>query len=84
MSAPFQIGDRVKKSEYSLRAARDSWLKAGSEPLKSAYRDAYEREMAIRGTVLACEARKYGFSVQVKTDAGSIHDSIPYIWEAVK
>jgi len=84
MSAPFQIGDRVKKSEYSLRAARDSWLKAGSQPLKSAYRDAYEREMAIRGTVLSCEAGKYGYSVQVKTDAGSIHDSIPSIWKACK
>jgi hypothetical protein len=82
MNAPFQIGDRVKKSEYSLRAARDSWLKAGSQSLKSAYLDAYEREMAIRGTILSCEAGKYGFSVQVKTDAGSIHDSMPSIWEA--
>jgi len=81
MNAPFQIGDRVKKSEYSLRAARDSWLKAGSLPLKSAYRDAYDKEMAIRGTVLSCEAGKYGFTVKVKTDTGSIHDSIPSIWE---
>ena len=84
MSAPFQIGDRVKKSEHSLRAARDSWLKAGSQPLKSAYRDAYDREMAIRGTVLSCEAGKYGFTVKVKTDTGSIHDSIPSIWEAAE
>jgi hypothetical protein len=84
MSAPFQIGDRVKKSEYSLRTARDSWLRAGSEPLKSAYRDAYDREIAIRGTVLACESGKYGYSVQVKTDAGSIHSSMPSIWESVK
>jgi hypothetical protein len=84
MSAPFQIGDRVKKSEYNLRAARDSWLKAGSQSLKSAYRDAYEREMAIRGTVLSCEAGKYGFTVKVKTDTGLVHDSIPSIWEVCK
>ena len=84
MSAPFKIGDRVKKSEYSLRAARDSWLKAGSEPLKSAYRDAYDRQMAIRGTVLSCEAGKYGYGVQVKIDTGLIHSSMPSIWEAVQ
>jgi hypothetical protein len=86
MSAPFQIGDRVKKSEYSLRAARDSWLKAGSQSLKSAYRDAYEREMAIRGTVLSCASGVNGFynSVQVKTDSQSIHSSMPCIWEVCK
>ena len=86
MSAPFQIGDRVKKSEYSLRAARDSWLKAGSQPLKSAYRDAYDREMAIRGTVLSCAGGVNGFynSVLVKTDSEAIHSSMTCIWEAAQ
>jgi hypothetical protein len=84
MSAPFQPGQRVKPSEYSLRPARDSWLRAGSSQLKTAYLDKYEKHKATMGTVVSCEKGKYGYSVRIKTDSGSIHDSMPGLWEIIK
>jgi len=83
MSAPFQPGQRVKPSEYSLRPARDSWLRAGSSQLKTAYLNEYEKRKATMGTVVSCEKGKYGFTVEVKTDAGAVHSSMPDLWEVI-
>jgi hypothetical protein len=83
MSAPFQPGQRVKPSEYSLRPARDSWLRAGSSQLKTAYLNEYEKRKATMGTVVSCEKGKYGYGVQVKTDAGAVHGSMPDLWEVI-
>ena len=83
MKSPFQAGDRVKPSEYRLRPARDAWLKAGNESLKSICRDAYDKQIAIRGTVLSCEMGECAFAVTVKTDAGAIYQSMTDMWETI-
>lgn len=83
MNAPFQPGDRVKHSEYSLRNARDNWLRAGSSSLKSTYLNEYERQKSVVGTVMKCEMGKYAYGVTVKTDAGAVHQSMTNMWEAI-
>jgi hypothetical protein len=45
--------------------------------------DEYEKRKATIGTVVSCEKGKYGYSVQVKTDAGAVHSSMPNLWEAI-
>ena len=83
MNTPFQPGDRVKPSEYSLRNARDNWLKAGSSSLKSTYLNEYERQKSVAGTVIECEMGKYAFGVKVNTDAGAVHQSLTNMWEKI-
>ena len=78
---PFNAGDRVKPSEYALRSYRDRWLNAGSSSVKTAYLDEFQRQSAIRGVVVSCDRGKHGFSVNVKTDAGAIHSSMPNLWK---
>ena len=78
---PFNAGDRVAPSEYALRFYRDRWLHAGSSSLKMACLDELERQSAIRGVVVSCERGRYGFSVNVKTDAGGLHSSMPNLWK---
>lgn len=80
-TAPFNSGDRVKPSEYALRFYRDRWLNAGCSSLKMACLDELERQSAIRGVVVSCERGRYGFSVNVKTDSGSMHSSMPNLWQ---
>jgi hypothetical protein len=80
---PFNVGDRVKPSPYSLRPYRDRWLQAGSSSSKLGCLSHYENQMAVRGTVVSCDRGKYGFSVVVKTDSGGIHSSIPDLWAIV-
>jgi hypothetical protein len=80
---PFNVGDRVKPSAYSLRPYRDRWLQAGSSSSKLGCLSHYETQMSVRGTVVSCERGKYGFSVNVKTDSGGIHSSLPDLWEKV-
>jgi hypothetical protein len=81
ITPPFNPGDRVKFSEYALRSYRDRWLNAGSSSLKTACLDELNRQSAIRGVVVSCERGKYGFSVNVKTDAGGLHSSMPNLWK---
>jgi hypothetical protein len=45
--------------------------------------DEYEKRKATIGTVVSCEKGKYGYGVQVKTDAGAVHQSMPNLWEEV-
>ena len=80
-AAPFNSGDRVKPSEYALRFYRDRWLHAGSSSLKMACLDEFDRQSAIRGVVVSCDRGRYGFSVNVKTDAGGLHSSMPNLWQ---
>ena len=78
---PFNVGDRVKFSEYALRSYRNRWLNAGSACLKTATFAELNRQSAIRGVVVSCELGKHGFSVNVKTDAGGVHSSMPNLWK---
>ena len=39
--------------------------------------------MNVLGTVVSCERGKYGFSVNVKTDSGGMHSSLPDLWEKI-
>ena len=81
ITPPFNAGDRVKFSEYALRFYRDRWLHAGSSSLKTACLDELNRQSAIRGVVVSCDRGRYGFSVNVKTDAGGLHSSMPNLWQ---
>tara|TARA_R110000868_G_scaffold46347_1_gene153110 strand:+ start:1506 stop:1790 length:285 start_codon:yes stop_codon:yes gene_type:complete len=83
IKAPFDVGDRVKPSEYSIRPFRDRWLQAGSSSSKLGCLSHYETQMSVLGTVVSCERGKYGFCVNVKTDSGGMHSSLPDLWEKI-
>lgn len=82
--APFTVGTRVRWSGYALKSDRDYWLSCDSSSAKSAAKDHLDRKTAERGTVESCEPGKYSaWVVDVRTDSGHLHQSLPYLWEAV-
>lgn len=74
------IGQQVKYSEYALRSKRDYWQQCGREPAKSNAKRAYETARAIRGTITAI----FPQYIEVTEENGSIHQSLPYLWEEAK
>lgn len=80
--APFTVGQRVRWSGNALRPRRDSWLLAGRSSDKSHAKDELDRMAAERGTVTDCQPGKYtAWTVNVRTDSGHEHNSLPYLWE---
>lgn len=73
----FEVGDRVKFSEYALRDLWRFYHNQGREPAKSRAKRAFDDKQAVRGTV--AEVSPTGISVE--TDDGARHSSLAYIWD---
>lgn len=83
-----KIGDRLKYSEYVIRPKRDYWLNCGREPMRSGAKEALDKAKALRGTVVnitSAQDNRLGVaSMEVKSDDGSTHRCLPYLWEVAE
>ena len=83
MSAPFQVGARVRSSGYVIQRRRDYWLGCGQTAQKSAAKDELDRAVALRGTVLGLREGKFApWIVTVRFDGETVqHEALPGMFE---
>lgn len=74
-----QVGDRVRRSGYAIMPLRDHWNNCGDYTRKTRARDALDRALTDRGTVV--EVLSHGLKVQ--WDDGQIVQCLNYSVERV-
>lgn len=75
-----EIGTRVKLSEYAIRPKRDWWNQCGREPMKTGARDALDKAIAQRGTIIESDST----GVTVQWDNGIKSDCLSYMVTAAE
>ena len=66
---------RVRYTEYVLRGLRDHWLSCGRSDLKATAKRAYDKKVAMRGTIVDTDYNK----VTVLWDDGTTSICLSYM-----